>query len=198
MRAVLGLVAFVSLAALAAGCGGPSGSHVAQLGSTTTTLSSTSDGSGTAPASGGSTTSQSATSQTLVYARCMRQHGVPTFPDPTSTGLPKSQVLTARKANSARFDSAESACGHLLPSGGGNGETPAEIARDWTQDRQFAQCMRHDGVPNWPGPTDRSTTDTRPVFRITAVGLDGNSPQLRAKAQHCAVSLHMIGLPAAG
>ena len=201
VRAVCRLAALVSLAALAAGCGGGSpGSHVAQLGSTTSTTqsSTSSDGSSTTPASGGSTNSVSATLQTLAYARCMRSHGVPTFPDPTSAGLPKAQVVAARKANPSRFDSAESACSHLLPSGGGNGETPAEIAQDWNQDRRFAQCMRHDGIPNWPDPTDRSTTDSRPVFRITAVGLDGNSPQLRAKAQHCASSLHMIGLPAAG
>ena len=129
----------------------------------------------------------------------MRSHGVPDFPDPDSSGqIPKTEVVAARQANPAQFDSAAGACGHLLPRGGGNGETPAEIAQDWTQDRYFAHCMRVRGVPNWPDPSARSTTDTRPVFRITAVGLDGNSPQLRAKAQQCASSLHMIGLPVAG
>ena len=128
----------------------------------------------------------------------MRSHGVPAFPDPDSTGqIPKTQVVSARRDDPSRFDSAERACGHLLPGGGGHGETPAEIAQDWSQDLQFARCMRQHGVPNWPDPTDRSPTDTRPAFRITAVGLDGNSPQLRAKARACASSLHMIGLPAA-
>jgi hypothetical protein len=172
---------------MAAGCGSSSGKQLAQLGSTTTTT-------GSASTSGGS-----ATSQIRGYARCMRSHGVPDFPDPNSGGqISKTEVVAARQENPSQFDSADGACDHLLPSGGGNGETPAEIAQDWTQDRQFAQCMRHHGVPNWPDPTDRSTTDSRPVFRITAVGLDGNSPQLRAKAQQCASSLHMIGLPVAG
>jgi hypothetical protein len=166
---------------------------VARLGSTTTPVSG-------APSSvGGASPSRASTSGSLAYARCMRAHGVAAFPDPDSGGeIPKAQVATAQQANPARFDSADSVCGHLLPAGGGNGETPAEIAQDWRQDQQFAGCMRSHGVPNWPGPTSRSATDRRPVFRITAVGLDGNSPQLRAKAQQCATQLHMVGLPTAG
>jgi hypothetical protein len=181
-----------ALSMMAAGCGSPPGKQVAQLGSTTTITAGSST-------SGGSSASGSAMSQIRAYARCMRSHGVPDFPDPNSSGqIPKSEVVAARQEDPSQFDSANGSCGHLLPSGGGNGETPAEIAQDWTQDRQFARCMRHYGVPNWPDPTDRSPTDNRPVFHITAVGLDGNSPQLRAKAHQCASSLHMIGLPEAG
>ena len=120
-------------------------------------------------------------------AHCMRSHGVPTFPDPTSSGqIPKTQVVSASKSNPSRFDSADSACRHLLPNGG-NGETPAQIAQDWSEFRDFARCMRSHGVSNWPDPTSRSTTDRRPAFDITAVGLDGHSPQLRATAQQCAL-----------
>jgi hypothetical protein len=177
-----------ALALAAAGCGS-SQSHVAQLGSTTTPTEA-----GGAPAGPGG----SPTAQMLAYARCMRSHGVPAFPDPNGRGeIPKPQVVSARQSDPSRFDSANSACDHLLPSGGGNGETPADIARDWNQFRQFAQCMRDHGVPNWPGPTARSATDRRPAFSITAAGLDGNSSQLRAKAQQCAAQLHMNGLPAA-
>jgi hypothetical protein len=160
---------------------------VAHLGSTTTTTG------------GASTSGGPATSQIRAYARCMRSHGVPDFPDPDNSGqISKTEVVAVRQEDPSRFDSARGTCDHLLPSGGGNGETPAEIAQDWAQDRRFARCMRHHGVPNWPDPTDRSATDRRPVFRITAVGLDGNSPRLRAKARQCASSLHMAGLPVAG
>ena len=123
------------------------------------------------------------------------------LPDPDSNGLPKTQVVSARKGDPSRFDSANSACRYLLPSrgtSGGNGETPAQIAQDWIAFRTFARCMRSHGVPNWPDPTSRSTSDSRPAFNITAVGLDGTSPQLRAKAQQCASLLHLgPGLPAA-
>jgi hypothetical protein len=57
--------------------------------------------------------------------------------------------------------------------------------------------MRSHGVSNWPDPTRRSATDNRPEFSITAIGLDGNSPQRRAKAQQCASLLHLGGRPAA-
>jgi hypothetical protein len=127
----------------------------------------------------------------------MRMHGEPGFPDPSDGGqIMKSEVVALRRADPSQFDSAQSACGGLLPPGG-NGETPAQIAQDWAQDRRFARCMRNHGVPNWPDPTSRSTTDRRPAFAITAVGLDGNSPQLRAKAQQCVSQLHLDGLPAA-
>jgi hypothetical protein len=168
---------------------------VAQLGSGATAArnSPASTGSGGSPAAGGSPTSQM-----LAYAGCMRSHGVPTFPDPDGSGeIPKAQVVSARRDDPARFDSADIACRHLLPSGGGNGETPAEIAQDWNAFRRFTRCMRSHGVSNWPEPTSRSATDRRPAFAITAVGLDGNSPQLRATAQQCASLLHLGGLPPA-
>ena len=192
LRHSLSVGVLVCLSLLASACGKSSGNHVAQLNSSTTaTQSSSSAG------SGGSTSAGSTTSQIFAYTHCMRSHGVPTFPDPTSSGqIPKNQVVSARQDNPSRFDSAQGACGHLLP-GGGNGETPAQITQDWRQFRQFARCMRHHGVPDWPDPSDRSTTDKRPAFDITPVGLDGNSPQLRAKARQCASLVHIVGLPAA-
>jgi hypothetical protein len=127
----------------------------------------------------------------------MRSHDVPTFPDPTGGGeIPKQQVVNARKGNPTQFDSANNACRHLLPSGG-NGETAAQIAQDWTRFRGFARCMRAHGVPTFPDPTSRSTTDRRPAFALTAAGLNGNSALLRAKAQQCVSQLHLVGLPAA-
>lgn len=181
----------VCLSLFASGCGGSSSNHVAQLGTTPTTTASV----------GASTTAGSPTSQTLAYSGCMRSHGVPTFPDPDSSGLPKAQVVNARKDNPSRFDAANTTCRHLLPSGGTsgfNGETPAQIAQDWNDFREFARCMRSHGVPNWPDPTNRSASDNRPAFNLTAVGLYPNSqPQLRTKAQQCATLLHLGGLPAA-
>ena len=191
-RTVVAITATVVLSLVAAGCGGSSGSHVAQLGSTTTAT----QGSPSSPGSGGaSTAGGSPASQMLAYARCMRSHGVPTFPDPVSGGqIPKAQVVAARKSNPSRFDSADSACRHLAPNGG-NGETQAQIAQDWTAFRKFARCMRSHGVSNWPDPTRRSASDNRPAFNITGVGLDGNSPERRAKAQQCASLLNLGGLP---
>ena len=186
-RYVLLASGFLCLSLLASGCGGSSGSHVAQLGTVSTTT-----GPGGASTAGGSPASAA-----LGYARCMRSHGVLAFPDPSSSGqIPKTQVVNAREANPSRFDAANTSCRHLLPNGG-NGETPAQIAQDWVQFRKFARCMRSHGVPNWPDPTNRSTSDHRPDFNLAASGLDPNSPQLKTKAQQCSTLLHMGGLPAA-
>jgi hypothetical protein len=125
----------------------------------------------------------------LAYARCMRSHGVPTFPDPDSSGqIPKTQVVNAREGNPSRFDTANATCGHLLPNGG-NGETPAQIAQDWTNFRKFARCMRSHGVANWPDPTSRSASDNRPDFNLAAAGLSPNTH--KTKAEQCAALLHL-------
>jgi hypothetical protein len=49
----------------------------------------------------------------LKLAKCMRSHGMPGFPDPTSTGL----NLNGSGINprSPRFQAAMSACGHVVP-----------------------------------------------------------------------------------
>ena len=51
----------------------------------------------------------------LIYARCMRTHGEPGFPDPSATGgftIPNSVA-----ENSSTFQAAERACKDLLPAG---------------------------------------------------------------------------------
>jgi hypothetical protein len=72
-----------------AGCGGGSSSPgVAHL--------STSTSGGSAASGGGSSSPESnaSTQQKMVaYAQCMRTHGVPNFPDPTSSGQVTHEIL---------------------------------------------------------------------------------------------------------
>jgi hypothetical protein len=51
----------------------------------------------------------------LKYSQCMRGHGLPTFPDPTSTGfdLNGSDI----DPESSQFQTAQGACQHVLPAG---------------------------------------------------------------------------------
>ena len=178
---VVGILAGLSF--LAAGCGSSKSPLVVG------TTSPNSPAGGTITSTSPSAASNLA--QALAYARCMRSHGVPTFPDPNSTGeTPKTQVTSASQANPSRFDSAATACRQLAPSGG-NGQTQAQIAQDWNEFRAFARGMRSHGVENWPDPSSRSVTDRRPTFNIAAAGLDVNAPQLRANAQQCSSLLHM-------
>jgi hypothetical protein len=52
----------------------------------------------------------------------------------------------------------------------------------------FARCMRHHGMPNFPDPTN--DTHGRPVFNIH---IDPNSPQISTKIHACQHLLHNYG-----
>jgi hypothetical protein len=56
-------------------------------------------------------TSQQVLSQVLTFAKCMRSHGVPNFPDPDSTGLQVPPGMT----QSHQFQTAYRSCESLLP-----------------------------------------------------------------------------------
>lgn len=159
------LAAFVLAAGLVAACGKPS----------------------SAPAGVRSTAAASTTAQQmLAFARCLRNHRVPNWPDPNASGtFPRSAKQIA--ANNSRFPAAQTACRHLLPSDG-NRPSPAQ----WRQIRStmvaFARCMRKNGMPNWPYPTNDA--HGRPVFRIR---IDPGSPQFTTKIHACEHLLHNYG-----
>jgi hypothetical protein len=168
-RAVAALIAVAGLALLVAACGGSPGGDVAQLGSTTTTPSSSSSKSSAA-----STTGDGA----LAFARCMRSHGVPNYPDPTRSGLVK-ESLEQLGVSSSRFQSASSDCNHLLPNGG-SGPNPAQVQQVRAQALQFSECVRAHGVPNFPDPG----SDGR-IADPASAGIDQGSPKFEVANQAC-------------
>jgi len=106
-------------------------------------------GSGGSP--GGATTVGSSTvyQRALAYARCMRSHGVPGFPDPNSQGVIIEVGLMGGSAS--QNAAAQRACLHLL--GGRN--TPAQTRRQLEQALRFAACMRSHGDLQFPDPSVR-------------------------------------------
>lgn len=88
----------------------------------------------------------------LRFSVCMRSHGVPNFPDPSSGGGIQIQLNGGSGLNpsSPSFQSAQQQCRKLLP-GGGPPRTVPESQK--LQALKFAQCMRTHGVPNFPDPT---------------------------------------------
>ena len=88
----------------------------------------------------------------LAYSRCMRSHGVPSFPDPKQVGG-GIQVGSASGIDprSTLYVSAETACAHLLENGG----QPTQTARRLELARmlQVSRCMRAHGVSAFPDPT---------------------------------------------
>ena len=96
-------------------------------------------------------------SRQYAAARCMRAHGVPTFPDPDSYGgntvaqTPGSDTITIAGIafSGPAFQSAEKLCDPL-------GLGTARPAISEHQKRQliaFAECMRRHGLKQWADPT---------------------------------------------
>jgi hypothetical protein len=174
----------IALALAAAGCGGgsPNGSvaHLGSPASKTSTTSSTAAGSG-----GGSGSSASPESQAVAYSACVREHGVPNFPDPrVSTNGHEVKVaigVTPAITGNPHFKSAQQACGKLLP-GGGPGEgsnhqiTPSEQA----QYLKAAACIRSHGLPTFPDPTFSGGG-----VHISHQGLNESSPVFKAAVRAC-------------
>lgn len=169
MRAGTALTAAAGLSLALAACGGPPGTGVAQLGTTTTQGTPSAASSGSGPVS-----------EALAYARCMRAKGVQDFPDPNSSGEFSKPVMSRLATSNPQYASATQTCAHLLP--GIGGISPAlsqEIAND---EAKFVHCMRSRDVPSWPNPV---VERGRLVFDPQAVGIDPTSPRIAATLQAC-------------
>ena len=138
-------------------------------------LLATACGGGSSPASagGGPTHVQAA----LAYARCMRAHGVPDFPDPDSNG----QFNVDRHSVSSQETAADQVCHHLLNVGGQVNQRQQSLGPLL----KYARCMRAHGLPNFPDPHYTSGGIGRPGGIVIGGGFDRNSPQVKAATQAC-------------
>jgi len=141
--------AFAMTAVIVAGCSGrtnPSG--VASLDKTTTITAPAA----TTPAGGSASAGQTQLAKAVAYARCMRSHGVPNWPDPVRTPHGDYGFLTRGiDPRSAAFRRAQQACNALSPDGWSTGpQLSLAQQQAWLS---WARCMRSHGVPNFPDPT---------------------------------------------
>jgi hypothetical protein len=140
------------------------------------------------PAAAGTSGATSATAQELAFSRCIRAHGVPTWPDPNADGQEPPTVKDIAKAD-PQFPAASNACRYLLPDRGTN----AQFQADTREYVRFAGCMRTHGVPNFPDPD--IDPDGSPVFNLQHSGIDTQSPPVRTAALNCMAQLHLTRLP---
>jgi hypothetical protein len=114
----------------------------------------------------------------LAFVQCMRAHGEPTFPDPSSQG-----IISDSQANLASpvLLAAARACGPLLPPGSLQ-LTEAQQEQLAAQALKRAECMRAHGVTNFPDPPAPGQQGTAPA---SGQGIDPNSPVFRAAARAC-------------
>jgi hypothetical protein len=117
------------------------------------------------------------------FAECMRENGVTEFPDPTASN---DQELVDRlkrlDQGSAAWKRAIGACKALRPPGLLGGKASPQQMR---QRLEFAQCMRDNGVKDFPDPTnDGPLIDTTRI--PSAAGRGARSiPGFQAAIDRC-------------
>jgi len=152
------LVALLALATIAAGCGGSK-----------------------SPDAAGGGGSSSVLAKFEAYSNCMRGHGVPDFPDPTTSpgggvsfqinGGPGSDL----NHNNPSFMAADKACRSLLP---GGGQAPAALSTQRiAAEVSWARCMRSHGLPRFPDPNSQGAFDSSKF--------DENSPAFQTASNAC-------------
>jgi hypothetical protein len=155
---VLVAASAASLAMLTAGCGGSD---------------SSSSGSNANPT----------LEEAVKYAQCMRENGVTSFPDPDKNG----RFMIAAggpNRNSPQFKKAQQMCKSQEPPG--IKDDPAQRAQDQKEWLKFAQCMRKNGIRDFPDPQDGRLLVDRSRINV-------NSPQFKKALSACRDAGHVGG-----
>lgn len=118
----------------------------------------------------------------LAYAQCMRAHGEPSYPDPTSNG---GFIIDGKKdnLNGQLMQSANRTCQHLLPKA--RPMTAAQQRQATAEALKFVACMRTHGIPNMPDPQVNSQGIEMRIGGPNGSGPKPNSPVLHAAMQAC-------------
>lgn len=119
------------------------------------------------------------------YARCIRRHGVPSFPDPHVTATPGGgasvqQGVPASAGLSPAIKAAQRACQHLQP---GVGSGHASSGPPKSALLAFARCLRAHGVTNFPDPNAQGQLTGQ---MLQAAGVNLHAPAFLVAAKVCA------------
>jgi hypothetical protein len=114
---------------------------------------SPSTGSSGSPQSTGA--APSASSNAVAFAQCMRAHGVPSYPDPSSVSGPIDENQLG--VSDTVYETAKTTCDRLYPQPQSAGITTAQQQQVEAQLLKFAECMRSHGLPSFPDPNPAST-----------------------------------------
>ncbi len=143
------------------------------------------------PGSGGHLAYAQAQQDAVSFAQCMRSRGVPSFPDPTSPQEFKFSLSPSSGANtrSPAFQSAETACQHLLPGGGPPGQSAAQDQAHTAALLAFARCLRGHGFPNFPDPNSSGQVTHE---MLATAGINLHQPAVLQAADACAGVTHGV------
>lgn len=130
------------------------------------------------PGAAGSGAAGKGNDQYVKFARCMRQSGVPEWPDPIDGDkfrLPlRSDGRPVINPKSPQFIAASQKCRPLAPPEWKSGSRPDPV--DQAQALKYAQCMRENGLPEFPDPKDGA---------LDPGDVNPNSPQFRNAQKAC-------------
>lgn len=165
MRTKTGFVLGLLLALGLAGCGAADGNEgVATAGSPGATSSAQAD-------------QASDLGDGVKFAQCMRENGID-MPDPEQNEGGGFDLSMPEGTSREKADAAQEKCKQFLPNGGEQEKMDPERLE---QLRKFAKCMRENGLPEFPDPTE---------YGIQIDGnnsdLDPNSPTFKAAEKACA------------
>ena len=161
-RTVLGALAVVGLLVLA-GCAGADASGIA-----------------TATGAGGAEPTPTSTmdpqEKALKFVQCMRDHGVDMADPEFSADGGMSIQLGGGPGEMEKIQAAQEACREFAPFGG-DGDGPRMDPEMQENLRKFAQCMRDNGVPDFPDP------DGPGLMIDEKIGSDPDFPPAQEKCQ---------------
>lgn len=171
---VLAVAAGLALSAAACGGGTSSAAGPASAGATSAA--------GRAAPVSTSGASSAYVSDKLGFARCLRTHGVPDYPDPNAAGQEPSTPNPKQLISTPQGQAAVGACGYW--SDRIHGDVAAQNQATLAEYVRFAQCMRSHGLPDFPDPVN---SEGRVEFVLSASqdGFDPHSPQVLAQARAC-------------
>ena len=114
----------------------------------------------------------------LRLAQCMRENGVPNFPDPQLQEGGGTRLIMPEGVSPQDADAAMQKCKQYAPNGG----TPPKLNPEQVERaRQMAKCMRANGVPNFPDPG----ADGRLSVNLNDLGLTPDDPKMKAAEEAC-------------
>jgi len=128
----------------------------------------------------GQSQQQQTLSKLVAYSRCMRSHGVPNFPDPSTSGGRVDLRIdpnTGVDPNSPQFRTAQQDCRKLRP--GPGSMTPQQLAQFEQGELKIVECVRAHGITNFPEPNSQGWVD------LTGTGIEADSAQVQSALNAC-------------
>jgi hypothetical protein len=163
-RRLLTAAALVVLVALISGCGSSTPAEI-----------------GTGSGGGGNTVANA--QKAVKFAECMRRNGVSQFPDPGASGKLTIDAVangSSLDTSTPAFTQAISTCKDLEPAGFMGSQRSSQQQQAALR---FAQCIRANGVEDFPDPTPNGPlVDTN---RIPSTAAPGGMSALHAAMQKC-------------